>query len=626
MKPINTPKAPPSVKKSLETLPSLRTPGLKIFVQSPYDCVLALKRDLSDHLSWLTDHHRYKEAWELVQEYPEAVTSANDDLSLDDTQSTPTKQSKNSLRDFFADDAASQTTISQSKVRKGVIENEQRRIGELWLQQLVSEKDWTTAGQVAGRVLGASPRWEHWIWTFAQAGRFDEITPYVPTKQLHPPLPSIVYERLLGHYLIRDRPRFKELIDGWDVDLFHIESVTSAIEKKLDSDEVTEISVEDGVEGRDWKILLETLAKLKLADGRPKETLRCYIKLQNSDAAMALIGQYHLVEAVADDIPGFLTLRVSKEHLSSASLSELEDASNDAIRLLVDESLTGVVKPQVVINQLKAKGTLYRPFLFLYLRSLWKGHTAEHRPHRIHQRLESEGRLYVEQDGDLAVTLFAEYDRNLLLEFLRASRSYSYEKATAVCEQKNFYPELVYLFSQTGQTKRALSLIINSLGDVKFAIEFAKEQNDAELWDDLLDFSMDKPRFIRGLLEEVGTTINPIKLVRRIPEGLEIEGLRDGVGRILREYEIQGSISEGVARVLRGEVASGMEILRQGRAKAVKFDIHDDVAPTEIQAVNEKVAPEQTEERSEGQNHAPKPGHCVQCRQAFELDGESFIH
>lgn len=95
---------------------------------------------------------------------------------------------------------------------------------------------------------------------------------------------------------------------------------------------------------------------------------------------------------------------------------------------------------------------------------------------------------------------------------------------------------------------------------------------------------MDKPHFIRGLLEEVGTAIDPIKLVRRIPEGLEIEGLRDGIGRMVREYEIQYSISEGVARVLRGEVAAGMDTLRSGQKRGVKFEVvpcHDGIPATQ---------------------------------------------
>jgi hypothetical protein len=130
-----------------------------------------------------------------------------------------------------------------------------------------------------------------------------------------------------------------------------------------------------------------------------------------------------------------------------------------------------------------------------------------------------------------------------------------------------------HILSKTGQTKRALYLIIKDLSDVSFAISFAKEQDDADLWNDLLEYSMDKPHFIRGLLAEVGTAIDPIKLVRRIPEGLEIEGLRDGIGRMVREYEIQYSISEGVARVLRGEVAAGMDTLRAGQKRAVKFQV-----------------------------------------------------
>lgn len=132
---------------------------------------------------------------------------------------------------------------------------------------------------------------------------------------------------------------------------------------------------------------------------------------------------------------------------------------------------------------------------------------------------------------------------------------------------------LRHILSKTGQTKRALYLIIEKLSDVSFAISFAKEQDDPDLWNDLLDYSMDKPQFIRGLLAEVGTAIDPIQLVRRIPEGLEIEGLRDGIGRMVREYEIQHSISEGVAKVLRGEVAAGMDTLRAGQKRAVKFEV-----------------------------------------------------
>ncbi|KAG9550926.1 WD domain-containing protein, partial [Aureobasidium melanogenum] len=173
-----------------------------------------------------------------------------------------------------------------------------------------------------------------------------------------------------------------------------------------------------------------------------------------------------------------------------------------------------------------------------------------------------------------------------------------------------------YLLSKTGQTKRALFLIIGELGDVSQAISFTKENPD--LWDDLLDYSMDKPKFIRALLEEVGTSINPITVVRRIPNGLEIEGLREGIGKMIREYEIQHSISDGVAKVLRGEVTSGMDVLRAGQKKAVKFEVtHEKLDEVEVHA---DPVPIINGDDMDGTDHSPKPGHCVGCKEAFHQD------
>lgn len=219
----------------------------------------------------------------------------------------------------------------------------------------------------------------------------------------------------------------------------------------------------------------------------------------------------------------------------------------------------------------------------------------------------------------------------------------------------NYIPELVYLYSKTGQMKRALYLIIDRLGDVSQAIAFAKEQDDPDLWEDLLNYSMDKPRFIRGLLEEVGTAINPITLVRRIPEALEIPGLREGLKHIMKEHEIQYSISSGVARVLRSEVAAAQNLLRNGQRKGIKFEVvvraedHTDVGVgpfpavgpngdgvrqggevgdggVVIDAVNGGVdSPEQ--QKSKGA--APKkwrPGHCAQCFEPFmEWETETLV-
>ena len=45
--------------------------------------------------------------------------------------------------------------------------------------------------------------------------------------------------------------------------------------------------------------------------------------------------------------------------------------------------------------------------------------------------------------------------------------------------------------------------------------------------------------YIRELLNNIGTHIDPIMIIRRIPEGLEIPGLRDALVRILHDYHLQ---------------------------------------------------------------------------------------
>ena len=641
--------------------PATLSHGMKIFIHSPYDCVLATKTTLADHFSWLVNHHKYEEAWNLLDRFPDIASNLSEGSS-ESVAETPLA-THGSLDDFFADDNSSQTTAGARRNVNFQAEKEKSRIGERWIRQLVSAGNWTKAGQTCGKVLGTSARWEHWVWVFAEANKYEEITPFIPTTQLQPRLPSVVYEIILGHYITIDRLRFEELMQRWPPELFDTASVIGAVQRRLRDGDIREDTIEDGIVGRDWKILMRGLATLYLADGRPRQALGCHIQLQDADAAMNLIAEFHLIDAVSDKIPGFILLRVSKSQETTAPLSEVEELTLEPIRLLVDEALHGIVPTEIVIKQLQAHGNM-QPYLYFYFRALWHGNTAtsstfqkpirtvataqtaDALPHA--ERLASvEGKALVSEHADLAVSLFAEYDRPLLMEFLKTSQSYTLESASKICQQRSFYPEWVYLLSKEGRLTEALRLIINHLNDVSQAIAFCKTQNDQSLWDDLLDYSMNKPRFIRGLLEEVGTAINPISLVRRIPEGLEIEGLRDSLSRMIREYEIQYSISEGVARVLRGEVAAAMTTRSNGQRRGIGFDLVRSTKPASNQAITNNTgtgAPTtntivsnptaaddgKTTESTELPTfkHPPKitkPGHCPGCGKAFLEYGKESI-
>lgn len=196
------------------------------------------------------------------------------------------------------------------------------------------------------------------------------------------------------------------------------------------------------------------------------------------------------------------------------------------------------------------------------------------------------------------------------------------------CEASSYHDELVFLYSKTGQMKRALYLIIDRLKNVEKAIEFAKEQDDPDLWKDLLDYSMDKPSFIQALLEQVGTTINPITLVRRIPEGLEIPGLREGLTHMMKEHELQHSISSGVAKVLRSELAAAQNDLRAGQQKGVKFEVvqpDDDnlVSKGQTEADKGDISVDEVQQHD---HTVPQPGRCASCHEAFtEYEMETIL-
>ncbi|KAF9871259.1 vacuolar assembly [Colletotrichum karsti] len=613
--------------------PNLIKPGVKIFIHSPFDFILATKRDLGDHLGWLLEHQEYRKAWELLDEHPEIMASPPENLH-ELVPSTPDKK-QGSQDDLLDDGSSVMGSVGLARHPNSSAQKEKRRIGELWVRELIEAGNWAEAGRVCGKVLGSSDRWEKWVWTFAGADKFDDITNYIPSEPMYPPIPGTIYEVVLNHYIQADKLRFRELLDRWSPDLFDIKTVTTALENQLKYRDVREDSIEGGEKGRDWKIVMESLARLHEANGRYRESLKCYIKLQDADSAFRLIRDNHLAEAVADDIPSFIGLRVPSKH-DHMREPDFEAATSEAITLLVDEAQHGLVKPSVVVSQLQEKNL--KLYLYFYLRGLYKGEGIEEHSGENKDRLLMESQSLVDEFADLTVQLFAKYDQALLMSFLKSSTSYTFEKAVQECEMYKYDDELVYLYSKTGQMKRALYLIIDRLKDVKKAIDFAKQQDDPDLWEDLLDYSMDKPSFIRGLLEEVGTAINPIKLVRRIPEGLEIEGLREGLKHIMKEHEIQHSISSGVAKVLRSEVAAAQNELRSGQRKGIKFEVvlqsieHVDVRVRDV--VHPPIGAEEVEDRflqpkSEQPGHthrAPKPGHCAECHESFsEYEVETLV-
>lgn len=408
----------PGLGHSSSVHPGLIKPGAKIFIHSPYDCILGTKRDLSDHLYWLVERQKYEQAWVLLNDNPEILT-ANDGAS--EMSSTPTKAQ-------FGEDVRDDDSVGDSSYKGAysMVEKEKRRIGDLWIQSLVDEENWPEAGRVCSQVIKTPDRWEKWVSSFAEAKKYDEIADFMPSELMNPPISPAVYDVVLGYYLQTDKTRFKELLDRWSTDFFNVNRIITSLENQLNFRDVREDSIDDGEKGRDWRIVVEALARLDEIIGRHREALKCYIRLHDADSTFRLIRDSHLAEYVTDDIPDFIGLRVDPEVVDQMTEKDLEEATSEAITLLVDEAQHGLVRPDVVVDQLLAQEL--HLYLFFYLRSLWKGEGLNEHSGGNKDRLVMDSQSLVDGFADLAVHLFATYDRNLLMEFLKVSTAYGLEK------------------------------------------------------------------------------------------------------------------------------------------------------------------------------------------------------
>lgn len=114
--------------------------------------------------------------------------------------------------------------------------------------------------------------------------------------------------------------------------------------------------------------------------------------------------------------------------------------------------------------------------------------------------------LDVEQSGryhSKLVNLYAKFDSKKLLSFLKRSNNYPIQEALDICKREFFYEEMVYLLGRMGNTSEALSIIIHKLKNIQTAIDFCKEHDDMDLWNDLINQSLDRPDIMTKLLDGI---------------------------------------------------------------------------------------------------------------------------
>ncbi|KAF9428093.1 Vacuolar protein sorting-associated protein 41 [Podila epigama] len=475
------------------------------YIGSPKDLVVAKERDLDDHIQWLMERERYEEALGHARE---------------------------------------------AQIYGGSKKYNASEIGQKYLGWLLEREEYDKAAEQCPAILGPDAElWEHWIYAFAEARQLKAIAAYIPFKE--PTLSDTIYELVLAYFLMHDHQSLFKTVKSFPPGLYNIQNVIVAVEDRLKQD-------------KDNVLLMESLAELYTRDDRADRALEYFLRLRRPNV-FELIRDHDLYSAVKDkavllmEFDQYIYDQKVKEQLE-AKKSGKEPADENEPKMTPEEELTQGPAVQMMVE-----------------------HTEEIPIKHVVPQLESEPRLlhiYLDalflRDPHLGtefhnqqVELYAEFAPGKLIDFLRASNYYSLERAYRACEVRDLVPEMVFLLGRMGNNKKALMLIIERLGDVERAINFAKEQNDDDLWDDLLKYSMDKPHFIRGLLQNVGTEIDPIRLISRIPNGLEIPGLRPALMKILQDFNLQMSLREGCRRILVSDSVAMADQLQRSQKRGI---------------------------------------------------------
>ncbi|KAI8921093.1 hypothetical protein DFJ77DRAFT_448518 [Powellomyces hirtus] len=501
----------------LEYLPADNPAENTFYIVSPKDIVVAKPRNLSDHVEWLVERKRYEEA-------------------------------------LSAAESAGPHDEGQMHVHSIV------DIGQKYMGTLLEEGRFEETAAICSKILRADGKlWEEWISKFADLKQLTALYKYIPTA--NPQLSSETYDLVLNTLLQSDLMMFKETVERWPSTIYDLKAKISSVETRLNADPNNDV-------------LKNVAMHLHTLDKKYDRALfyALVIREKNALDAVAKYNLYAFVESHA------LLVMEYDDHVLNADEKIAREIEKAVLSSSETSGLLGEIGGNAVLGKVRAaihqKGVqilVNHPDRVSMDRVVKQLST---RPKFLHIFLDALFRkdpLECAAFHPLQVELYAEYDYLQLMDFLRVSNSYSVQKAYEVCEMRDLVPEMVFLLGKMGDNRRALNLIIERLGDVKRAIEFAKEQNDDELWEDLLKYSMDKPSFIVGMLENLGAHINPVRVVERIPNGLEIIGLKDALIKIMTDYGIQLSLREGCEKILVSDTVELLETLYRAQRRGLTF-------------------------------------------------------
>lgn len=368
------------------------------------------------------------------------------------------------------------------------------------------------------------------------------------------------YQMILSFFLHENQINdFLTYLENWDDSLFDLSDIKVQIDDYLtiwDNDHVREEESNETINQLRYAFI-EVCLKLD----EPNECVAQKIKL-NDVNLLEFLDKYHLIAEYINLLPEIILIGAPMDEIQKGDLKSLRDNPilKTNLEILVENNHE--ILPSKIIKEFKNSKLDIINYMFL-------------------EELAKVDRLLIKDFEDEMIELYAKFDKGQLYDFISKHKNYSIDKAVSVCEQYYCSTELVYLFSKVGQHQRALTIIIDDLNDPAMAINFVHRINDQNLWDFLLDYTMSRSDFIKALLISAGDWIDPVPVVSRIPNGVEIQDLKNVILKIMANGQLDQYIYNLIETIISSETALSESQYRDVRTKGILI-ANDDLKRVQI--------------------------------------------
>lgn len=494
------------------------------YIISAKDGVVAQETTLSDRVDWYVHHEMYYKAWAMSEHFVSRTKRISYGISYVDllVKADEWATASAALRDVLAVTASDLADVdTHSTVVSSVSIDEH----DLIMKEVVLQ-------------------WTMWADIFIKAGRVTELTNVIPTTPKLGISPDI-YTRVLEHWVSADIDVFLDLVAQWDTDLYNIRHI--------------ELTLETLLENNPDKRLRRALANLYVRSFEPVRAVPHLMHLNDTNL-VHFLSEHHLLLNYVDELPSIVSLRFGKNELRSLPVVEIGEKVHDVVDVLVQHRHE--IPPATIVRLMSLHQLDFLSYFYL-------------------EKLNSIDPFLTTPFGDELIKLYATYERAKLLPFLTKFDNYDLNGAVALCEANQYTEELVYLLGKIGENRKALMLIINELNDPEKAIRFAKHQNDKDAWRILLDYSLEKPKFIKALIEtaddQSSEFYDPIDILERMSRDVVVEGLKDSVTKISTNNDMNLLLNQLILKVIHSQSEEVAVKYTLDQLRGHEVDVTDEV-------------------------------------------------